>query len=126
YFRIGVLPVYVPPLRERLDDLEILLAHFLGEDAKLSPDLVARLRERPWNGNVRELRNFVDRMRALGHDRALAMTDVHAPALVSTQPEKIAEPPSAPPAVPEQGLDVPPHLTTGESFRAFRERWTEQ
>jgi two-component system, NtrC family, response regulator GlrR len=132
YFRIGVLPVQVPPLRERLEDLETLLTHFLGENATLPPDLITALRERPWNGNVRELRNFVDRMRTLGHERALAMTDVHAPAssALLTQPERLGAPAdfaSAPVSVPAEtgGGEPTPDLSTSGSFRAFRERWTE-
>jgi transcriptional regulator with GAF, ATPase, and Fis domain len=130
YFRIGVLPVQVPPLRERLEDLELLLAHFMGDEGSLPPDLIAALRERPWNGNVRELRNFVDRMRTLGPERALAMTDVHAPANVvapSTQPERLVTDgsigPASSPAV-EAAAPLPDLSTTG-SFRSFRERWTE-
>ena len=132
YFRIGVLPVQVPPLRERLEDLETLLLHFLGKDAALPPDLIAALRERTWNGNVRELRNFVDRMKTLGYERALAMTDVHAPAALAAPPASdrqgaqsdsaipsVASMPAEPPAEP------PPDLSTSGSFRSFRERWTE-
>ena len=135
YFRIGVFPVQVPPLRERLEDLETLLTHFLGPDSALPPDLIGALRERPWNGNVRELRNFVDRMRTLGHERALAMTDVHAPALAAISERAIPVPEIVNMPVPSQAPPVgsgaaqtgtPLDMATGGSFRAFRDRWTEQ
>ncbi len=148
YFRIGVLPVHIPPLRERLEDLETLIAHFQGKqsdgnDAVLPPDLIAALRERAWNGNVRELRNFVDRMRALGYERALAMTDVHAPAAAVTGPLsspaiQVAAPISSPaPAdtgthakatfpISVNGEAASVDLSTRGSFRSFRDRWTEQ
>jgi transcriptional regulator with GAF, ATPase, and Fis domain len=118
YFRIGVLPVHLPPLRERLEDLETLIQHFAGADFTLPPDILSKLRERTWTGNVRELRNFVDRMRALGAERALAMTDVHAPAA----PEIATPAPALQPTAESPAPSVP----TGGPFRAFRDRWTEQ
>jgi len=65
YFRIAVLPVTVPPLRERKDDLELLIRHF-GTDP--TPELLEDAKRRHWPGNVRELRNAVERVRALGPD----------------------------------------------------------
>ena len=70
YYRLAVLPVSVPPLRERLDDLPLLVEALLDElgaandpaAARLrSPDFAAELRQRPWPGNVRELRNLLER-----------------------------------------------------------------
>jgi two-component system response regulator GlrR len=76
YFRLAVLVVSVPPLRERLDDLGILAQHLLPQGSTLladEPTLLADLRARPWLGNVRELRNFLERAHALGAEDALAM-----------------------------------------------------
>ncbi len=131
YFRIGVLPVQVPPLRERLEDLETLLTHFIGEETSLAPDLLAALRERAWTGNVRELRNFVDRMHTLGHERALAMTDVHAPmnATPSPQSERMttsSDSTTLPALKPvAASAELPADLSTRGSFRSFRDRWNE-
>ena len=67
FFRLGVIRVDLPPLRERLEDLPLLVGAFLQElDAghlldKLSADLYAELRSHSWPGNVRELRNWVKR-----------------------------------------------------------------
>ena len=69
YFRLNVFPVQVPPLRDRLDDLPALCAHFVtdlsvraGRPAKsISPTAVERLRGYHWPGNVRELRNVLER-----------------------------------------------------------------
>jgi DNA-binding NtrC family response regulator len=79
YFRLAVLPATLPPLRERPDDVPLLVRHFLPEGASpIAPELAAELRRRPWEGNVRELRNFVDRALALGADEALSMlSDAH-------------------------------------------------
>ncbi len=66
YFRLAVLPVAVPPLRDRPEDIPLLVRHFGGSDNM--PDLQGR----PWLGNVRELRNFVERAAVLGSAAALA------------------------------------------------------
>jgi DNA-binding NtrC family response regulator len=78
FFRLSVIPVEVPPLRDRKEDIELLVNHFWraggGGDQQVNADLMRELVNRPWRGNVRELRNFVDRARALGAAEALAMT----------------------------------------------------
>jgi DNA-binding NtrC family response regulator len=65
FYRLGVVMVTVPALRDRLDDLELLCTHFarqLGRsDFELTPDLLETLRKHIWPGNVRELRNLVER-----------------------------------------------------------------
>ena len=79
YFRLAVLVIDVPPLRERCDDIPLLLEHLMGEGSPgLAPALGAELAQRPWLGNVRELRNFAERARALGPKEALEMTDASA------------------------------------------------
>ncbi len=65
YYRLAVLPVVLPPLRERPDDLELLCAHFLARLERApgpirGPNL-ARLRQHAWPGNLRELRNVLER-----------------------------------------------------------------
>ena len=70
YFRINVVPITVPPLRERLEDLDALLAYFLerfrraGENTprRLSPEAREALAAYSWPGNIRELKNFVERV----------------------------------------------------------------
>ena len=66
YFRVAVLPIKVPPLRERPEDVPLLVEHFLPGGVALPDDLLAELARRPWLGNVRELRNAVERVLALG------------------------------------------------------------
>jgi DNA-binding NtrC family response regulator len=77
YFRLSVLPIVIPPLRDRREDIELLVNHFLGAEpgSHVTPELMRELLARPWRGNVRELRNFVERARALGASEALAMTN---------------------------------------------------
>lgn len=66
FYRLDVLPVAVPPLRERLEDIPLLIVHFLANVGRpellFPPDVVAFLQGLPWPGNVRELHNLVERM----------------------------------------------------------------
>jgi transcriptional regulator with GAF, ATPase, and Fis domain len=69
YFRLAVVPVHVPPLRERTEDVIPLAEHILrsvgGESLSLSPQAFAQLRSHEWPGNVRELRNVLERATVL-------------------------------------------------------------
>jgi two-component system nitrogen regulation response regulator NtrX len=70
YYRLNVIPIYVPPLRQRREDIAPLLEHFLerasvqssGLKKSLSPKALERLAAYPWPGNVRELQNIVERL----------------------------------------------------------------
>ena len=70
YFRLNVIPVYVPPLRDRGGDIPLLADHFMSELAReygrrpkrFDAGAAARLRSYPWPGNVRELRNVIERL----------------------------------------------------------------
>jgi DNA-binding NtrC family response regulator len=70
YYRLNVVHIWIPPLRERRDDIPALLHHFLGAYARqyavdaplVSPEAEASLVQYEWPGNVRELRNFVERL----------------------------------------------------------------
>src|SRR5688572_11220136 len=69
YYRLNVFPINLPPLRDRLDDLGALTAHFVAKFARQmgtvpvppAPDAVTKLREYNWPGNVRELENIIER-----------------------------------------------------------------
>ncbi|MEO0325059.1 MAG: sigma 54-interacting transcriptional regulator [Myxococcota bacterium] len=73
YYRLAVVTLQVPPLRDRPEDVELLVAHFLEEAGfrgavgdLIEGDLLAQLRSHVWPGNVRELRNFVEATLAMG------------------------------------------------------------
>lgn len=96
YFRLNVLPVYLPPLRERKEDIPLLVDYFWneycdsqhGEARPCSPELIRRLMEQEWPGNVRELRNFVRRHCVLGDREPLETVPASSMvADVSTVPE---------------------------------------
>lgn len=70
YHRLNVIPIYVPPLAERRDDIPLLADKFLGDVAEeygdqpktFSPEAMEYMKNLPWTGNVRELRNVVERL----------------------------------------------------------------
>jgi PAS domain S-box-containing protein len=69
YYRLNVVPIHVPPLRERIEDIAPLAAYFLNlfniqmnDHKEIAPDALALLTEYDWPGNVRELRNIVERL----------------------------------------------------------------
>ncbi len=70
YFRLSVIPILVPPLRERLEDVPALVQHFVAQFsresnrrlARFSPGALDVLRQARWRGNIRELRNVVERL----------------------------------------------------------------
>jgi two-component system response regulator AtoC len=74
YYRLNVIPIRLPPLRERTGDLPALMEHFLGSFATRygrpaaipPPDVLAACRAYPWPGNVRELRNLCERAVLMG------------------------------------------------------------
>ena len=75
YFRLAVLPAFLSPLRDRPDDIPLLLNVFLaGHAVQVPKDIMAALLTRPWAGNVRELRSFAERVVAVGPEKAWAIT----------------------------------------------------
>jgi len=70
FYRLNVIPFYVPPLRERIEDVPLLAEHFLREFAhayarkpkELTPEAYALLCDYSWPGNIRELRNLMERI----------------------------------------------------------------
>jgi two-component system nitrogen regulation response regulator GlnG len=75
FYRINVVPIHLPALRERPDDIEALARHFLGLAAaeglprrQLTAEAAALLARQPWRGNVRELRNFIYRLALLARE----------------------------------------------------------
>ncbi len=84
YYRLAVMAVELPPLRERLEDLPLLADHFRQECAerhgkaveRVADEVVGRLREHAWPGNVREFRNVIETMVVLDQDGVLGLEDL--------------------------------------------------
>ena len=90
YFRLNVVPILCPPLRERKSDILLLAKGFLREfsvenglrEKPVDDDVFEALAARPWPGNVRELRNVVERMAILSGDR-ITLDDLPAEGVLS-------------------------------------------
>jgi DNA-binding NtrC family response regulator len=86
YYRLAVLPLTVPPLRDRREDIPLLVQHFLAQSAgkhgrvsmRLSPDAQQALVQHPWPGNVRELENLIERVVVTCQDSTIKVNDLFA------------------------------------------------
>ena len=98
YYRLKVVEVEIPPLRERREDLPALVARFLAqlaerlgrEPVRISPAALAALARHPWPGNVRELRNFVEQAAVLAAGDTIEESDIQlgrSVALDDTEPD---------------------------------------
>lgn len=80
YYRINVINLRLPPMRERLEDLELLVRHFLdkhgGDGKRLSSECVSLLRSYAWPGNVRELENEIERLIVLSGNSPLLAAEL--------------------------------------------------
>ncbi len=114
FYRLNVIPIHVPPLRERREDLPAFVGHFLERFAveqgrptpRLAPETERLLLAHDWPGNVRELANVIERA------MALTPSDVLEPAALPPALRGRAAAPngSAPPGLPESGIDLQAHL----------------
>jgi len=92
FYRLNVFPIQVPPLRERIEDIPLLVARFVDEFAKsfgkridaISRENIAALQHYTWPGNIRELRNVVERAMIVATGSRLTIPVPHAAAAGST------------------------------------------
>lgn len=107
FFRLSVIAVRLPPLRERKEELPLLVNHFLSQLSSGNADapeaLVDALRGHDWPGNVRELRNFVERY--------LSLPDLTPSALLDVGLERVEE--------------TGPSIATNLPFHEAKQRWLE-
>jgi two-component system nitrogen regulation response regulator NtrX len=114
YFRLNVLPVRTPPLRERTEDIPELTEHFTRlfsqrdnrKPRRFAPSALAVLRARSWPGNVRELKNLIERVLIMADSDPIEAKDLPPEALVS------------PTEISERGL----RLATLSEFKEYAER----
>jgi two-component system response regulator FlrC len=115
YYRLNVIPLRLPPLRERIADLNLLAAHFAERYAreneratpKLSPSFLAALARHEWPGNIRELENAIQRCVVLNHGSTLTEKDLRW----LLDAEQLADLPDDPPEIclePESPLALAP------------------
>jgi two-component system nitrogen regulation response regulator NtrX len=103
YFRLNVIPIFVPPLRERQEDVPLLAEHFLAEFAReygrrlknFDSAAVAVLQRYSWPGNVRELRNVIERLMIMVPGDVITAGDVAFLQQHDAAPGEVPEPPSS-------------------------------
>lgn len=112
YYRLNVLPINIPPLRERPEDVPELALHFIAKVCReegmrpknASAELLARLSQHDWPGNVRQLENAMEMAIALSGDRQeLSLGDLPLPSRLTALPVHTNQQPFI--AVPDHGLD---------------------
>jgi two-component system response regulator PilR (NtrC family) len=126
FYRLNVIPIELPALRERRDDIPLLVDHFLqrlahetGKELRsIGPDALARLEGYRWPGNIRELQNVVERAVVLGTGAVLGVDALPAEFLQPIPDNGIA------PELPPEGLDLEATLEAIEQrlLRAALER----
>jgi transcriptional regulator with PAS, ATPase and Fis domain len=107
YYRLGVLPVRMPPLRERIEDVPLLARHFIGlfneqlgrRVRGLAGGSAMQLQSYGWPGNIRELRNLVERAMLLGQDDLLVPEEYLPSATAAPVRRRLFE-------LPAEGIDL--------------------
>jgi len=110
YYRLNVVPLVLPPLRERAGDVALLAAHFLsGHNAgkerplRFSADALGVMERYGWPGNVRELENLVERLAVLKAEGEIGIADLPGP-IRNVRPGGAAE--GVPTSLPPEGVDL--------------------
>jgi transcriptional regulator with PAS, ATPase and Fis domain len=94
YYRINVLTLELPPLRQRAGDLRLLVEHFAGPEWQVDPEVIPTLERYSWPGNVRQLQNAIDRAKILADDDHIRVDNL-PPEIVASATER--------PVVPSSG-----------------------
>ncbi len=121
FYRLSVITIDVPPLRERLDDVPLLAEYFLARFKAQAPrritgfsaDAMATMTRYPWPGNVRELRNAIERAIVLGDREQIMQQDLPPQMLaVAQQPSRTRNSPPTPPLGSQAiSAPLPPTMT---------------
>lgn len=96
FYRINLITIHLPALRERREDIPLLVRHFAGENINFTPEAMAILSSQPYPGNIRELRNLVKRILIVSGKKLITADDVRQ-SLNKTDDTKspVAQPTSA-------------------------------
>jgi DNA-binding NtrC family response regulator len=94
YYRINVLTIVLPPLRDRVGDVELLVRHFAGPDWQLADNLLPELARYSWPGNVRQLSNAIERAKILADDEVIRLENFPPEILRYLKSSAAQEPPS--------------------------------
>ena len=119
FYRISVIPLHMPPLRDRVEDIPLLALHFLQRFAEqmnkpvrgIAPDALAAMRRHDWPGNVRELENAIERSIALENEEEVSLRSL--PEHIS----RVSAPLASDDLLPEKGIHLEKHIE--EQERAY-------
>jgi len=122
FYRINVIPIHLPPLRERREDITPLAEHFVAKYreqmgksvAGLSPEALRWLEAGDWPGNVRQLENVIERAVALERSALIQLSSLPAEPRHKPNGGESAEAADTLRELPQNGLDLPRHLETQE------------
>jgi two-component system response regulator AtoC len=114
YYRLQVIPIHLSALRERREDIPLLIQHFLDtfneelrkDTTSVAPEALERLVAYDWPGNVRELRNVIERIMILENKQQIELLDLPAAVAKSTLPARdtVETPVATPPVVGNMSL----------------------
>lgn len=84
FYRLNIIPIHIPPLRNRREDIPLLVEHFLNhfsqrhnrENIQLSPEAMEKLHSAQWPGNVRQLKNLIERLVVTASDNVIHLKDI--------------------------------------------------
>ena len=132
YYRLSVIPIHLPPLRERREDIPLLARHFLETFRKsmekpvegISPEAMRRLEAYDWPGNVRELENTMERALALESGKEISPGVLPDRLAGSLHPGAGAAPGTASVEFPTEGIDFEKEI--GETERRYLQRALEK
>jgi two-component system response regulator PilR (NtrC family) len=104
FYRLNVVPIQIPPLRERREDIPLLVEHFLkkisNQQRKITPEAMRVLIGYPWKGNVRELENVIERIALLSEKEEIT------PAELPNEIAGYADETKEIPELTEEGIDI--------------------
>jgi DNA-binding NtrC family response regulator len=87
YYRINVLSLELPPLRQRTGDVPLLVAKFLGPEWEIDPEAMRAIETYSWPGNIRQLINAIERAKILADSRVVRLADLPAELLLAPRSE---------------------------------------
>lgn len=119
YYRLNVIPIFLPPLRERREDIPLLVRHFIeafgrqqdrSREVTVTQAALRRMMAYGWPGNIRQLENAIERALTLSRNRAwIDVDDLPRELQQAPFPE-----PAGLPAIPEEGFDLAAHVAAVE------------
>jgi two-component system NtrC family response regulator len=104
YYRLSVIPLFIPPLRERTEDIPALVSHFLKKfdapaEVRFSPEALDLMKTYPWPGNIREMQNIVERCIILRKTPLIQPEDLNLPGM-ETRSAVLS------PVIPDEGISL--------------------